>query len=183
MRKQKTVKLSKLLSYVLRHRPDAVGLELGPGGWVDVEMLLEGLAAHQDPISREELEEIVRTCDKQRFALSPDGLSIRANQGHSAPVDLGYEPRSPPEVLFHGTVRRFLASIRAQGLLRGQRHHVHLSSSVETAKQVGGRRGRPVVLEVRACEMVQDGHVFYVSPNGVWLTEHVPPRYIDFPPE
>src|SRR6185503_2401010 len=116
------------------------------------------------------------------FALSADGERIRANQGHSVDVDLQLAPAAPPATLFHGTVDAAIASIRAQGLLRGERHHVHLSSDIATASKVGGRRGKPVILTVRSGAMAAAGHVFYCSANGVWLTDHVPPEFIDFEP-
>lgn len=174
-------KVSKFLSYVLRHRPDEVGLELDPEGWVGTEELLEALGRHGHKLQRAELVLIVASSDKQRFALSPDGSAIRANQGHSVEVDLGYEPSAPPELLFHGTVGRFLDSIREQGLVKGNRHHVHLSPDSATAKTVGSRRGRPVILTVLAGSMTEHGHEFYLSENGVWLTERVPPEYLHFP--
>jgi putative RNA 2'-phosphotransferase len=170
---------SKFLSLVLRHDPARIGIVLDEHGWTDVAALLAACAAHGQLITRAELEQIVATSDKQRFALSEDGTRIRANQGHSVEVDLDLEPAVPPARLYHGTIDRFVGAIRASGLVRGERHHVHLSADVETAKKVGGRRGRPVVLTVRADEMT--GHVFYRSANGVWLVEHVPAELIDFP--
>lgn len=175
------VRISKFLSLILRHEPEKAGLTLDSAGWVSVEDLLRGCASAGRPISRGELEEVARSSDKQRFAFSPDGLRIRANQGHSVEVRLDYAPRTPPEVLFHGTATRFLASIRAQGLVRGERHHVHLSADVETAVKVGRRHGKPVVLHVRAGEMSRAGCAFFVSANGVWLTEHVPAEWLIFP--
>ena len=175
-----SVRTSKFLSLVLRHEPERIGIVLDASGWADVEALLAAAAAHGVALSRAELEQIVATSDKQRFALSADGARIRANQGHSVEVDLALAATPPPERLYHGTVDRFLESIRARGLLKGERHHVHLSADVDTASRVGGRRGRPVVLTVRASEMAAAGHVFYRSENGMWLVEHVPPSYIDF---
>ena len=174
-------RLSKLLSYILRHRPDEYGIELDEAGWVDVSVLLDALAARGKAASREQLVSVVESSDKQRFALSEDGSRIRANQGHSVDVELGYSTAVPPAVLFHGTVERFLDSIRASGLQRGERHHVHLSPDEVTASKVGQRRGRPVILEVDAAAMHADEHAFFVSDNGVWLTAHVPPQYIRFP--
>lgn len=168
------VEASKFLSYVLRHRPDSVGVTLDAEGWIEVEVLLGALSDHGRPLTRTELEEIVATSDKQRFAL--DGDRIRANQGHSVQVDLALEPRTPPEVLYHGTVERFLASIRERGLLKGQRTHVHLSADRETATRVAQRRGKPVILEIECGRMRE--HVFYLSDNGVWLVEAVPPEFI-----
>ena len=175
-----SVRASKFLSLVLRHDPGRIGIVLDDAGWTDVAALLAACAQHGVALSRADLAEIVATSDKQRFALSPDGERIRANQGHSVEVDLQLTAADPPATLFHGTVRSAIASIRAQGLVRGQRHHVHLSSDVATATRVGGRRGKPVVLTVRAADMVAEGHVFYCSANGVWLVDHVPPRFIDF---
>ncbi len=169
---------SKFLSFVLRHRPDAVGITLDEAGWVDVEALLRGCAENGRPLTRGELEEVVATNTKRRFALSEDGRRIRANQGHSVEVELGYEPAEPPDVLFHGTVARLLPSIREHGLLPMDRHHVHLSADEVTAKAVGARRGKPVVLRIDARRMRADGHRFYRTPNGVWLTEAVPTVFI-----
>jgi len=173
-------KLSKFLSRVLRHRPEALGIELDEAGWVDVDVLLERCRATRRTVSHALLEEIVRTNEKRRFSFSEDGRRIRANQGHSVEVDLGYPPTEPPEWLLHGTVAATLASIRSEGLRKMRRHHVHLSADEQTASQVGQRRGRPVVLRVHAGRMSRDGHPFYRSKNGVWLTDCVPPEYIDF---
>ncbi len=175
-----TVEISKFLSYVLRHKPEAIGIALDAEGWVDVDELLTAAAQHGKRISRELLKQIVATNDKQRFAFSPDGRSIRANQGHSVAVDLALAPCDPPELLYHGTVERFLDSIRRQGLLRGGRHHVHLSADRETAAKVGARRGRPVIFVVQSAAMHRAGHQFFRSSNGVWLTETVPPEFLIF---
>src|SRR5215831_18312610 len=175
--------LSKFLSFVLRHKPDAVGLELDPNGWADIADLVEKCAAHGKTLTKDIIEAIVATSPKQRFAISEDGLRVRANQGHSIEIDLGYESREPPELLFHGTASSSLSSIRSAGLQRMDRHHVHLSSDAATARAVGMRRGRPVVLQIAAARMHRDGHTFFLSPNGVWLTERVPPEYIAFPSE
>jgi putative RNA 2'-phosphotransferase len=171
-------KLSKFLSFVLRHEPGAIGITLDHQGWVEIATLLAQCKEHRKEISRSMLDEVVKTSPKQRFAISEDGLRIRASQGHS--VEVGYEAAVPPEVLFHGTVADRIDSIRLRGLLRMERHHVHLSADFTTAKTVGERRGKPVVLRVLAGKMHQDGHSFYLSANGVWLTEAVPPGYIDF---
>ncbi|TFV48916.1 RNA 2'-phosphotransferase [Blastococcus sp. TF02A-35] len=164
------VRASKRLSYVLRHRPDSVGLELDPAGWADVDRLLAALH-----LTREQLERVVATNDKRRFELRGD--RIRAVQGHSVAVELGYAPERPPPVLFHGTVERFLPSILAEGLRPGRRHAVHLSPDVATARTVGARRGRPVVLRVDAARLADDGTTFSRSANGVWLVDAVPPSY------
>ena len=174
-------KTSKFLSLVLRHNPQAAGVTLDENGWVPVAELLAGCRRTGHDLTPEVLAEIVRTSDKQRFALSPDGTRIRANQGHSVPIELGYEAAAPPEVLYHGTAEKYLPPIRAQGLLKGSRHHVHLSERVETATAVGQRHGRLVLLEVRSGPMHRDGLAFYRTPNGVWLTDHVPVQYLVFP--
>ena len=171
---------SKFLSLVLRHEPERIGITLDDAGWTDVDALLTALDAHGLALTRAELDAIVASSDKQRFALSPDGARIRANQGHSVDVELGLEAVTPPDVLYHGTVDAALSGIRAQGLLKGQRHHVHLSADIETAKKVGGRRGTPVVLVIDARAMAAAGHTFYRSANGVWLVEHVPAQFIGF---
>ena len=181
MKNPSSNRLSKLLSLVLRHKPERMGLTLDEAGWVDVESLLQGFANSGMPITRAELDAVVHTSDKQRFAFSEDGLRIRASQGHSVEVELGYAPANPPPVLFHGTVEKFLESIRTDGLVRGERHHVHLSATEETACQVGQRRGRPVILRIRADKMATSGHLFFLSANGVWLTDHVPAEFIVFP--
>ncbi len=172
------VRRSRFLSLVLRHRPEVIGLRLDDAGWAEVDALLAALAAHGRPLSRAELEALVAENPKQRFALSPDGRRIRASQGHSLPVALGYEPEPPPARLFHGTARHLLAAILAEGLRRGRRHHVHLSADLETATRVGARHGPPVVLEIAAGAMHAAGHLFYRSANGVWLTDAVPPEHL-----
>lgn len=167
-------KTSKFLSFVLRHKPEAIGLTLDAEGWADVDDLL----ARADPalaLDRALLEEVVATSDKKRFALSEDGRRIRANQGHSVAVDLGLERREPPALLFHGTATRFLAAIEREGLKPGRRQHVHLSRDVETARTVGRRHGKPVILQVAAGTLHAAGQAFYLSDNGVWLTDHVAP--------
>lgn len=174
--------ISKYLSLVLRHRPEVVGIELDEHGWVEVDVLLAACVAHGRAISHDDLDYVVANNNKQRFALSADGQRIRANQGHSVAVDLGYEAAAPPELLYHGTAVQNLPSIRQHGLLKGSRHHVHLSVEEETATAVGQRHGKPVVLTVRAGEMARAGYPFFQSTNGVWLTETVPYPFIDEPP-
>lgn len=176
--KEQLVTSSKFLSLVLRHRPDVIGISLDTEGWMPVEDLLAACAQHGRAISREQLDAVVRTNDKQRFGFSADGSWIRANQGHSLPVDLGLAPEEPPDLLYHGTVQHFLESIRRDGLTKGNRHHVHLSPDIQTATKVGQRRGRPVVLVIEAGRMFRDGHTFFRSENGVWLTDAVPTEYI-----
>ncbi|MBZ9712345.1 RNA 2'-phosphotransferase [Deinococcus multiflagellatus] len=163
--------LSKRLSYLLRHAPHEAGLTLAPGGWVPLEPLLAHLR-----VTRADVERVVAGNDKQRFSLRGD--QIRANQGHSVPVDLELVPQTPPEVLYHGTHPAALAAIVQDGLRAMSRHHVHLSADRETAARVGARRGRPVVLTVRAGAMHAAGHLFYRSENGVWLVDRVPPEFL-----
>lgn len=178
--KDRNVRISKMLSLVLRHQPEKVGITLGDGGWVSVSELLRALSASGFHLTLGDLQEVVRINDKQRFSFSPDGLLIRANQGHSVKVELGYERTTPPPVLYHGTAERNLASIKQQGIVKGRRHHVHLSDKTETAAAVGRRYGVPVVLRIESGRMHSDGHSFFRSANGVWLTERVPARYITF---
>ncbi|MGC4808264.1 RNA 2'-phosphotransferase [Micromonospora sp. DT233] len=171
------VRLSKRMSLALRHEPHRLGLTPDRAGWVAVDDLLAALR-----VGRDALDEVVAECDKQRFAVErgPDGADrIRANQGHSIPVELELPAEVPPERLYHGTGAAALDSIVATGLHRGGRHHVHLSADVETARRVGARRGGPtVIFTVAAAAMARDGHLFHRSANGVWLTEAVPARYL-----
>ncbi|MBN1911918.1 MAG: RNA 2'-phosphotransferase, partial [Pirellulales bacterium] len=171
MNEKTTKQISKFLSLVLRHQPEKIGIELDEAGWVDVDELLGAAAQHGMRISRETLDLVVHTNDKRRFSFSEDGRRIRANQGHSVEVDLGYEPADPPEVLLHGTPTRFVDTIRREGLKKMNRHHVHLHVNVATAAAVGARRGKPVLLRIRARQMAHDGHAFFVTPNDVWLTD------------
>ncbi|MEL6538731.1 MAG: RNA 2'-phosphotransferase [Bacteroidota bacterium] len=174
-------RISKKLSYLLRHQPEAVGLSLDPQGWAQIDELLSCLEKDQFPVSREQLGVVVAENPKQRFLLSPDGKAIRASQGHSIPVELGLVAVKPPEQLYHGTAQGNMESIRQQGLVKGTRNHVHLSVDWPTAKSVGQRHGKPVVLSVTAGAMHADGYEFFVSDNGVWLTEQVPSAYLVFP--
>lgn len=169
---------SRFLSLVLRHHPEKAGLTLDEAGWVEVTDLLRGLAKAGHPLTRTELEQLVQDNDKKRFALSGDGQRIRASQGHSVAVDLGLQPAQPPRILYHGTVAKFLGSILTQGLRPKERHHVHLSADRNTAFKVGSRRGRAVILEIDTVNMASQGHVFYLSANGVWLTEAVPAAFL-----
>ncbi|WP_395678168.1 RNA 2'-phosphotransferase [Inquilinus sp.] len=170
---------SKFLSYVLRHEPQAIGLTLDSEGWARIDALIAAAAANGKVLDRELIQAVVDGNDKKRFSISPDGDRMRAVQGHStAEVAIAYAPVEPPEQLFHGTATRFLASIRAEGLVPGSRHHVHLSPDVETAMAVGRRHGQPVVLTVAAGAMHCQGFVFHRADNGVWLTKAVPPAFL-----
>lgn len=169
---------SRFLSLILRHRPDKARITLNDEGWTDVDALLEALTAKGYAISRDDLNRIVAENDKKRFSFSDDRTLIRASQGHSVEVAFDFPPVAPPERLYHGTVERFLDSIRQRGLKPKNRHHVHLSPDRETAEKVGARRGPPIILTIHAEIMNNDGHEFYRSDNGVWLTDCVPARYI-----
>lgn len=172
------LRISKFMSLVLRHKPETVGLSLDDGGWVDVDRLLEAFRSNGRPVTREQIDAVVAGNDKKRFAFDETGARIRAVQGHSRTVDLGYQPSVPPELLFHGTVARFLDSIFEKGLVPGDRQHVHLSPDVATATTVGKRRGAPVILQVAAGAMYAAGHEFLRADNGVWLTGHVPCTFL-----
>ena len=170
--------ISKFMSLVLRHQPEHIGLSLDGAGWAGIDDLLGRAALAGRVISRDQLNEVVATSDKRRFALSDDGLRIRANQGHSIDVDLGLESLPPPEVLFHGTASRFVESVLRTGLERRSRRHVHLTEDVAIGEAVGRRYGRPVILRIDAGAMAAQGHVFFRSANDVWLVEAVPPQFI-----
>lgn len=170
---------SKFLSYVLRHQPDAIGITLDPDGWVDIASLISAAVKAGKQLDRERIQTVVSTSDKKRFAISTDGLRIRALQGHSTEsVDISYAERTPPECLCHGTATRFLESIRKEGLRPGSRQYVHLSQETQTAAAVGQRYGKPVVLKIKALLMHEQGFKFYQAENGVWLTSSVPPAFI-----
>ena len=175
---KRLVTISKFLSKYLRHEPEALGLTLELGGWVAVEDLLAGAAKVGFAITTEELRQVVAENDKRRFAFDETGTKIRANQGHSTEVYLQLEEVEPPKRLYHGTVARFVDAIRADGLKKMNRHDVHLSKDLATATKVGERRGKPVILVIDSAKMAADGYKFRLSANGVWLTDHVPPRYI-----
>lgn len=172
------VRISKFLSRHLRHQPGRISLRLDEHGWVPVEELLDACRRSGLPLTRPELDEVVRRNDKQRFALDEAGTRIRASQGHSIPIDLGLAPQPPPPILYHGTGQRAVPAILKQGLLRMKRHHVHLSPDVETARRVGARHGPPAIFAIDAAAMAVEGVPFYRSANGVWLVEHVPPRFL-----
>lgn len=172
------VATSRWLSWALRHAPQEAGIILDAQGWTRVEALLAAATRNGHPLTREWLDQLVRTNSKQRFAFNADGSAIRANQGHSVDVDLALDPVVPPPVLYHGTVAAAAPAIRRDGLIRRSRQHVHLSADRATAEVVGGRRGVPVILLVDAAAMHRDGLGFFRSANGVWLTDAVPPRYL-----
>lgn len=168
--------ISKYLSFVLRHQPSSIGLSLDEHGWAKVSELIEKTTQFElDEIT---LKLVAETNDKQRFAMDNMQGKIRANQGHSIKVNLGFACVTPPEILIHGTAERFIASIKQQGLTKQNRHHVHLSESSEVAEAVGSRYGKPVLLEINTKEMLDEGFKFYRSSNNVWLVESVPARFI-----
>jgi len=171
-------KVSKFLSMILRHKPEAIGITLDEHGWANVEELIEGMQKNR-PFDRELLEEIVRTDEKQRYSFNEDGTLIRANQGHSIPVDVELPVVTPPEYLYHGTGQKYRESIDRKGLLSKSRLYVHLSGDIDTAVNVGRRHGQPVVYRVNSGRMQEDGFVFYRSVNGVWLTKAVPLEYLE----
>lgn len=173
----KTIKkTSKFLSYILRHNPDKLGLILDEQGWVSVEELLTKL----NNVSMEQLEYVVANNNKKRFAFNEDKTKIRANQGHSIKIDLAYSPIEPPEFLYHGTATKNITSIQKGGIIKGSRHHVHLSADIDTATNVGQRHGKPIILMVQSKAMYEAGHEFFLSENGVWLTDFVPTAFIDW---
>ncbi len=178
MDEKQRVKISKYLSKVLRHDPASLGLTLAVGGWVPVDDLLAACARNGFRITRQELDEVVATNNKQRYAFDESGTRIRANQGHSVPVDLQLSPLEPPEILYHGTGANSADIIRSEGLKKMSRQHVHLSSDPDTARKVGARHGKPLIFVVRARAMCADGFDFYRSANGVWLVDYVPPAYL-----
>ncbi len=178
MSNYRDIRTSRLLSLALRHDPSALRLTLDEQGYAKVEDVITGLARRGQPVTREGLAKLVADNDKQRFAFNEDRTLIRASQGHSVAVDLGYVAQEPPAVLYHGTATRFLASIEKEGLIKGSRQHVHLSATEDVAFAVGTRHGKPALIDVDAAGMHSQGLVFYISDNGVWLTDHVPPAYL-----
>lgn len=179
MSERKLTEVSKFLSYVLRHEPQAIGLTLDAEGWGSLDALISGAAQQGQELTRELITQVVAMSDKKRFELSADGQRIRAVQGHSTrSVDRSFEAKAPPAMLFHGTAERFLDSIRREGLKPGTRHHVHLSADPETARSVGQRYGVPVVLSIDAARMHAQGFAFHQAENGVWLTASVAPQFL-----
>jgi putative RNA 2'-phosphotransferase len=173
--KDRELQISKFLSYVLRHQPQTIGLTLAANGWAPVEALLSNSSL---PINFEELKYVVEHNDKQRFAFNEDLTLIRANQGHSVKIAMNFQEIIPPTVLYHGTAQHFLPSILQKGLLKGKRHHVHLSKDIQTASKVGQRHGKLLILKVDTEKMVAAGHQFYLTDNQVYLVKHVPPNYL-----
>ena len=171
-------KLSKFISLILRHKPEEIGISLDDFGWAKTEDLINGINNSGRKIDIEILEEIVRTDDKQRYSFNEDKTKIRANQGHSIPVNVELKELEPPATLYHGTATKSIEGIRQQGIKSMSRLYVHLSKDFETAKKVGARHGECVVLIINAKKMYEDGIKFYLSENGVWLTKYVDPKYI-----
>ena len=169
--------VGKFISLILRHHPESIGMKLDEHGWVRTEDLIAGIAKSR-PFDMQMLEEIVRTDSKQRYFFNEDKTLIRANQGHSVPVDVELEQKTPPDVLWHGTGEKYVESINRIGLIPKSRLYVHLSKDYEIAKTVGSRHGKPVVYRVNAKQMAEDGFPFYLSVNGVWLTKEVTVRYL-----
>ncbi len=172
--------ISKLLSLVLRHKPEEIGVTMDANGWVSVDELIEKCNINKVSLDFDTLEEIVITSDKQRFAFNDEYTKIRANQGHTVNVDLEFTATKPIEFLYHGTVVKYMDGIKLNGLQKMQRLHVHLSKDLETAIKVGSRRGKPIILKIHALKMYEKGYEFYLSKNGVWLCDHVPTEFIEF---
>lgn len=175
---KQTQQLSKFLSLVLRHKPETIGITLDENGWTDVEILLANLIKAGTAINRQTLDEIVATNNKKRFAFNEDSSKIRASQGHSVAIDVGYAPQRPPMILYHGSAIKNNESILANGLDKRNRTHVHLSADTQTALTVGSRHGKPIIFIINAEDMHTDGYLFYLSENGVWLTDAIPAKYI-----
>ena len=170
---------SRFISLILRHKPETIGITLDEHGWADVQELIDGVDKTEGhTLDREILEEIVRSDEKQRYSFNEDHTLIRANQGHSIPVDVELEEKTPPDILLHGTGEKYVSLIDIQGLIPKSRLYVHLSSDMETARKVGSRHGKPVIYEIQCREMSADGYRFYLSANNVWLTKEVPAKYL-----
>lgn len=178
MDEKRKKKISKFLSLILRHQPEVVGLTLEENGWVSVKNLIKACADYGKPFTLDELKEVVETNDKKRFAFNEAETKIRANQGHSLEVEIEFEKKLPPEILYHGTAEKNVGVIFAKGLKKMSRHHVHLSTDTETAKKVGMRYGKPVIFQIDTAAMNAEGFEFFVSANGVWLVESVPPKFL-----
>ena len=170
---------SKFISLILRHKPETIGIFLDEHGWADVQEMIDGInASGSDHLDMEMLEEIVQTDEKQRYSFNEDHTLIRANQGHSIPVDVELEEKNPPALLYHGTGEKYVYAIDEQGLIPKSRLYVHLSADVPTAKKVGSRHGKPVIYTIDCAKMTAEGYKFYLSANKVWLTKKVPAKYL-----
>ena len=178
MDEKRKTKISKFLSLILRHQPEVVGLSLEENGWIPVEKLIKACSDYGKKITFAELKSVVETNDKKRFAFNEDETKIRASQGHSLEVEIEFEKRAPPEILYHGTAEKNVGVIFEEGLKKMSRHHVHLSVETETAAKVGMRYGKPIIFQVDTNAMIDEGFEFYVSANGVWLVENVPPKFL-----
>ena len=174
----KSNSISKFICLILRHKPNTIGITLDRNGWANTQELLNGLNAAGKKINMKQLITLVNTDNKNRFSFNEDKSKIRANQGHSLPVDLGLTESVPPDLLYHGTSEKFIESIKQNGIRKRTRQHVHLSTDIEKAIAVGKRHGNPVVLKINAKQMFLDGYKFYLSENGVWLTDNVPYQYV-----
>ena len=179
MNEQNKIKTGKFLSLILRHSPELIGIEMDSQGWVNIKELISKCAAKGKRFSMADLEEIVETNNKRRYSFNEDKTKIRANQGHSIDVDLEFSPVEPPEILYHGTAESFYNSIMEKGIIKKNRQHVHLSDNRTTAHNVGARHGKPLILRVLSGEMHTDGIEFFLSENGVWLTDYIDPKYIE----
>jgi len=178
MEKDRLKKISKSISYWLRHHPEDIGIDIAyDGGWTDIGTLIEKAAVKVD-FTFDELKHVVETSDKQRFSISEDETKVRANQGHSIDVDLGLEEVVPPAILYHGAPVGVIDAIMKEGLNKMRRHHVHLSPDEKTAAVVGSRRGKFEILKIEAMRLRADGHKIYMSENGVYLIDSVPAKYI-----
>ena len=171
--------ISKYMSLILRHKPDVIGIELDEHGWANVDELVNGIEKNNHGFNVEMLEEIVKSDSKQRYSFNQDKTLIRANQGHSIPVDVELEEKQPPEFLYHGTGEKYVESIDKIGLIPKSRLYVHLSKDVDTAEQVGKRHGKEIIYQVNAGQMYRDGYKFFLSVNNVWLTKEVPVKYLE----
>ena len=180
MNEKRKTHISKFLSLILRHKPEEIGLQLDENGWANVAELLEKSAQTGNKFTFEELAEVIATNDKKRFAFDENNAKIRASQGHSLQVDVGFEEKLPPEILYHGTAERNVKAILKSGLQKMARHHVHLSTDTETARNVGTRYGKPVIFKIKTSAMLAENFKFYVSANGVWLVDEVPPKFLKF---
>lgn len=174
----KTTNISRYIALLLRHHPEKAGLCLDEHGWVEVEALIQGVRRRYPEFNRAVLDEIVARDSKQRYAYNQDKTCIRANQGHSIPVDVELKQALPPAILYHGTGEKYVESIQKVGLIPKSRLYVHLSTDIQTAIQVGKRHGQPVIYQIDTQQMIHDGFIFYISANHIWLTKAVPVQYL-----